>query len=84
MSVSDTFLHQACIQTPNFILSLVVNGHPVTVDICPAIRYNNVKEVYSMRDCDYPVLADRVLKKGTILFVNQYFDGFSSLKPGLF
>ncbi|CAC5422773.1 unnamed protein product [Mytilus coruscus] len=83
-SVGDTFLHQASIQTPNFILSLVVNGHPVTVDICPAIRYNNVKEVYSMRDCDYPELADRVFKKGSILFVNQYFDGFSSLKQGLF
>ncbi|CAC5368273.1 unnamed protein product [Mytilus coruscus] len=83
-SVDDTFLHQAAVRSPNFILSLVVNGHHLTVDICPAIRYNNVNEVYSIDDSYYPDLADRVIKRGTILFVNQRLGGLPNPLHRLF
>lgn len=74
-SIKDSFLHQAAVRSPNFILSLVVNGHHLTVDICPAIRYSNVNEVYLIDDSYYSDLAEQVIKRGTILFVNQHLGG---------
>ena len=56
---------------PNILLKFVFDGEEVTADLCPAIRYNNVKDCFNPENCIYEKLSTEVINRGSILLVGQ-------------
>ena len=56
---------------PNILLTFVFDGEEVTADLCPAIRYHDVKDCFNPELCTFEKLATEVVGRGSVLLVGQ-------------